>query len=422
MQPPAASPSPSAEALRAERKLLFVVAAVQFVNVLDFMMVMPLGPDFARALSIPTSQLGVVGASYTGAAAVAGIVGAFFLDRFDRRKALGFALAGLMSATAAGGFAWDLHSMVGARILAGMFGGPATSLALAIVSDVVPPERRGRAMGLVMSAFSLASVLGVPAGLELARIGGWSAPFFGVALLGAVLVALALRFLPPLKPAPRVVSTEPAGAIFRRPGALQGLIAAACMMAANFMLVPNLATYWQFNFGYAREHLGMLYLVGGLVSFAIMRFVGQLVDRYGAALVCAFGTAAYLAVLLVSFVVPQYSWPVLGLFVGLMGASSFRFVSLQSLTSRVPLPAERARYMSTQSAVQHIAAALGALAASHLLTELPGGRLAGMNHVGLVSMVLGGLVPPLLWFVEGQVRARERTVAASQLAVSPRQS
>jgi len=121
-----------------------------------------------------------------------------------------------MCATAAGGFAWDLHSMVAARILAGMFGGPATSLALAIVSDVVPPERRGRAMGLVMSAFSLASVLGVPAGLELARMGGWAAPFFGVAALGAVLTALAIRLLPPLRPPARVASKEPSSSSHMR--------------------------------------------------------------------------------------------------------------------------------------------------------------------------------------------------------------
>jgi predicted MFS family arabinose efflux permease len=164
--------------------------------------------------------------------------------------------------------------------------------------------------------------------------------------------------------------------------------------------------------------MGLLYLVGGLVSFLIMRVVGQLVDRYGAALICTFGSVAYLACLFVSFVVPQYSWPVIGLFVVLMGSTSFRFVPLQSLASRVPLPAERARYMSTQSAVQHISAALGALAASHLLTERPDGRLSGMNHVGMVSMTLGALVPVLLWLVEGQVRAREQAVAMADARAS----
>lgn len=71
-----------------ERSLLFLIGAVQFVNILDFMMVMPLGPDFARDLGIPTSQLGLIGGSYTAAAAVTGLLGAFFLDRFDRRSAL----------------------------------------------------------------------------------------------------------------------------------------------------------------------------------------------------------------------------------------------------------------------------------------------------------------------------------------------
>ena len=55
-----------------ERQLVFLVGAVQFVNVLDFMMVMPLGPDFARALDIPVSRLGLVGGVYTAAAAVSG--------------------------------------------------------------------------------------------------------------------------------------------------------------------------------------------------------------------------------------------------------------------------------------------------------------------------------------------------------------
>ena len=121
------------------------VGAVQFVNILDFMMVMPLGPDFADKLGIETHQLGLVGGSYTAAAAVAGVAGAFFLDRFDRRKALALAMLGLAFGTIAGAFATDLTSLLAARVVAGIFGGPATSVGLAIIADVVPAERRGRA-------------------------------------------------------------------------------------------------------------------------------------------------------------------------------------------------------------------------------------------------------------------------------------
>jgi predicted MFS family arabinose efflux permease len=104
-----------------ERSLLFLVGAVQFVNVLDFMMVMPLGPDFAAALGIPASRLGLVGGAYTAAAALAGVAAATFLDRFDRRKALAVAMLGLVIATAAGGLATGLGTMLAARVLAGAF-------------------------------------------------------------------------------------------------------------------------------------------------------------------------------------------------------------------------------------------------------------------------------------------------------------
>ncbi|HLM47807.1 MAG TPA: MFS transporter, partial [Myxococcaceae bacterium] len=144
-----------------ERAVIFLIGAVQFVNILDFVMVMPLGPDFASGLGIPTSHIGTIGAAYTAAGCVAGVAGSYFLDRFDRRKALAVAMLGLVVSTAAGGLATGLTSLLVTRALAGLFGGPATSLSMSIIADVIPPERRGKAMGAVMGAFSVASVLGV---------------------------------------------------------------------------------------------------------------------------------------------------------------------------------------------------------------------------------------------------------------------
>jgi predicted MFS family arabinose efflux permease len=184
--------------LPSERKIVLLVGAVQFVNILDFMMVMPLGPDFAKALGIPGSEIGLVGGSYTAAAAISGLVGALFLDRFDRRPALALAMLGLGLGTLAGAFARDLLTLVLARMLAGAFGGPASSVALSIISDVIPPERRGRAMGAVMTSFAVSSVLGVPAGLQLAVAAGWRAPFVAVAILGLLITVGVHALLPSL--------------------------------------------------------------------------------------------------------------------------------------------------------------------------------------------------------------------------------
>ena len=101
-------------------------------------------------------------------------------------------MVGLVAGTLAGGLAHDLRQLTMARVIAGAFGGPATSIAYAIIADVIPTERRGKAMGAVMGAFSVAQVLGVPAALIVSEHFGWRMPFYGAAVLGGV-VALAER-------------------------------------------------------------------------------------------------------------------------------------------------------------------------------------------------------------------------------------
>src|SRR3954469_24345426 len=86
-----------------ERKLVFILGCGQFINSLDFTIVLAMGPDFTKALGIPASKLGLVGGSYAAALAVSGIAGALFLDRFERRRTLAVVLAGLVVGTAACG-------------------------------------------------------------------------------------------------------------------------------------------------------------------------------------------------------------------------------------------------------------------------------------------------------------------------------
>jgi predicted MFS family arabinose efflux permease len=389
-----------------ERRLVVLIGAVQFVNVLDFMMVMPLGPDFARGLGVPSSEIGLVGGIYTLAAAVAGIAGAFFLDRFDRRKALAVALAGLVAGTAAGGFAVGMASLLAARALAGAFGGPATALALAVIADAVPPERRGRAMGAVMGAFSVASVLGVPAGLELARVGGWRAPFFVVAALAAVVATIVVMQLPAQRAhlaGPRTRPT-PFREVLRRPVVLLALASTTVAVVANFALIPNLSAYFQFNRGYPREELGLLYFVGGAVSFVTLRMAGRLTDRFGSTRVATGGSLFFIAVLAVGFIAPVAAIPVLAVFVAFMVSGSFRFVPLQALSSRVPAPAERARFMSAQSAAQHLASAAGAMIGAAVLVERPDGSLAGMDELAWFAVATSVALPALMLLVERRVR------------------
>jgi predicted MFS family arabinose efflux permease len=401
-----------------ERLVVFLVGAIQFVNVLDFMMVMPLGPDFAAALGIPSSRLGIIAGSYTAAAAVAGVVGALVLDRFDRRTALAVALFGLVTGTAAGALARGLPSLVLARLIAGTFGGPATSIALSIIADVVPPARRGRAIGAVMGAFSVASVLGVPFGLRLATASGWRAPFLAVAAMGVVVGVLALRAMPSLRG--HIVPGEGAGARWHRLVALLGdgtvrlsLGTYAALMMAGFLVVPNISAHIQQNLGFPRAGLDFLYMVGGACSFFVMRLAGAAVDRFGSARVAAVGTALLVVVLYRWFIAPGAlgQTAVLALFVAFMSAMSIRNVSMSSLATRVPRFDQRAGYMSLQSTSQHVGSSLGAGISARLLHNGPGGRLDGIATVAIGAAVLALALPPLVAVLGRRVRAREAAAA-----------
>ena len=423
-----------------EQRVVLLVALVQLVNILDFMMVMPLGPYFAEALHFPRSEVGYVGTAYTAAAGLSGLVGALFLDRFDRRRALLVSMLGLTAATALGGFAVDLPTLLLARVLAGLFGGPATSVALAIVADIVPPERRGRALGTVMTAFSVASVLGVPFGLTLADLGGWRAPFFGVAALGVLAFGYTHLRLPSLRghilagaPTPRLGGL---GALFGDRLAWLALSTTALVMMGSFALIPTIAGYLDANLEFPKAMLKLLYFAGGLVTIFTIRRAGRIVDRLGAFPVSVVGTLVLCSVIWFGFVVYDRAdtaalvhaaaggplditvrvggaslplaalAPMVVLFVGFMFSMSIRNVAQGATMTKVPRPQQRAAFMSLQSAVQHFASAAGALLSSLLLRDGPDGMLVGMPRVAGTSIFLAACVPWLLRQVERGIARR----------------
>ncbi|HYO68813.1 MAG TPA: MFS transporter [Archangium sp.] len=403
-----------------ERVVVFLIGAVQFVNILDFVMVMPLGPDFAAGLGIATSHIGTIGAAYTAAGCVAGVAGSYFLDRFDRRKALAVAMLGLVVSTAAGGLATGLTSLLVTRALAGLFGGPATSLAMSIIADVIPPERRGRAMGAVMGAFSVASVLGIPLALKVSGWAGWRMPFFAVAALGLLLVAGAIFYLPPLRghlerQQGPVVSVK---ALFTRTDVLLSYAMTMLLNLAGFIIIPNISGYVQHNLGYPREELELIYFVGGLVSFVTLRVAGKAVDLLGSFRVGTVGSLLFIGTLYILFIHLPAGVPPVAVFACFFLSNGVRNVAYSTLTSRVPEQAIRARFMSFQSAVQHLGAAAGAFLSSQILTDLPDGSLGGMNQVVFVSMTLTLLAPVMFFLVERRVLARDQ-VAATPLAAVP---
>ena len=182
--------------MQKEKLLLWTLAAINFTHIVDFMILMPLGPQLMRIFQISPQEFGLLVSSYTFSAGVSSFFGAFILDKYDRRNILMWVFLGFFVGTLACALSPNYPFLLFSRILSGLFGGLTSALIFAIIGDAIPDHRRGRAMGLVMAAFSVASVVGVPFSLFIASMSNWHAPFFFLAFLAVVILLLIYNFVP----------------------------------------------------------------------------------------------------------------------------------------------------------------------------------------------------------------------------------
>ncbi|MDM5179782.1 MFS transporter [Massilia sp. DJPM01] len=367
-------------------RAILLVAALQFVYLVDFMMVLPLGPDLAREHGFALDRLGWLAAAYTLASAVSGLVTFRLLDRFDRKPALLLTFGLLALATLASTLCQGLPALMVARALTGAFGGPAVAIGMAIVIDLTPPEQRGKAMAKVMLGFSLAAIAGVPLGLELARAGGWQAPFYMVAALAALVLVAMACLLPALEGHLNAREKVSARILLARPKVRLAILLQAGSAFSAFLVIPHFSAYFLLNMGFPRAQLGMLYFAGGVVALLSVQLLGRLADRTGPLLAAGLATSAFCAGLAPFFGLGA-ALPIL-FFVLFMAGNAGRNVTMAATVSQVPSPHERAGFMSLQSLVQDVAIGAAALVTSWQLGEAADGRLTGMAPVAALAAVI----------------------------------
>src|SRR5687768_9341898 len=372
-----------------ERATLATLAAVQFTHILDFMIMMPLGAQLMRVFNISPAQFTYLVASYGIAAAVSGFAGGFVLDRFDRKRSLIFLYAGFGVATLACALAPTHGTLMVARIAAGAFGGLAGSMVTAMIGDIVPPSRRGRAMSIVMSAFPLASVLGVPLGLFAAAEFSWHAPFFMLAACAAVVLLVATFALPPIKTA--VHDHQPIRQmreILSHGVHLRAFAVGMVLVMAGGTLVPFIAPSFLANLGLdPAVGLPVTYMVGGIATALSTPLVGWLSDRMDRLRLLAIMSAGAIVVVLVITRLGHTSVAVASLMMALfMITMSGRFAPAMTMITNAVQSRYRGGFMSVNAALQQAASAGASVLAGQFITVAPDGHLAGMPVLGYVSV------------------------------------
>jgi predicted MFS family arabinose efflux permease len=370
---------------------LILLSAVQFTHILDFVIIMPLGPRAMRELQIDPTWFGVLVSVYGFAACISSVMASMVMDRFDRKKALLFLYSGFTISTLLCGIAPDYWTLLAARVLAGAFGGVVAVAIMAIIGDVFADYRRGTATGIIMSSFAVASIIGLPIGLWIANQYGLNSPFLFLGGLSLVVLALAVRFLPSFR---GHMTAQPAsnwarlGSLIREPNHRRAFVFMIALVLGTFMVVPYLGAYMVANAGRLEADLPYIYLCGGLCTLVSMNVIGRLSDRYGKLFM--FRIMAVMSVVMTAVLT---NLPAVSLGLGLLVSSVYmittsgRMIPATAMITGCAAPQVRGGFLSLNTAVQHFSTGIASIISGFLMgREGKDGPLTGFALVGCLGM------------------------------------
>ncbi len=375
--------------------IIALLAILQFIIILDFMVLSPLGAILIPTLKITPAQFGLVVSAYAFSAGASGLLAAGFADKFDRKKFLLFFFVGFLIGTLLCAIAPTYELLLAARIVTGIFGGVIGSVSFAIITDLFKLEVRGRVMGYTQIAFGASQILGLPIGLMLANRFEWHAPFWMIVIFGAGLGLVILFYMKPVTA--HLAATEKQNAFkhllsnISNSLHIRAFISTILLSTGGFMLMPFGSAFSTNNLGLTLQQLPILYLVTGLFGITLGPLIGKLADTMGKFKLFALGSIVSIAMVAIYTrlgVTPL--WICMVLNVILFAGINARMVSASALISAIPALPDRGAFMSINSSIQQISGGIASFVAGLIVVQAPSGLLERYDLLGYV--VIGSMI------------------------------
>lgn len=270
--------------------------------------------------------------------------------------------------------------LYGARIIAALGAGLFTPVTSVVAMAVVAPENRGKALSQVFLGFTLAQVLGVPAGSYIGYTFGWQAAFLCVAVLSVICLVGVLRFVP------RAVNVQSNSLrtlwfVLTDLRLMMAIGFTASYIGSNYVVLTLLAPLLESSMGYSRNGVTSLLMLYGLGAVFGNLLGGFITDRLGSRkslIITSLSQALFL---------PVYS--TLPLADGLLFAATLLWSTL-GWAFMVP---QQARLINAAPQSQSVVLALNAAAV--YVGASVGSIIAGLaaESMGLLSLgMIGGAV------------------------------
>ena len=371
--------------------LITMLALLNFLVFLDFVILTPLGPVLLKELSIGTKQYGWAVSSYAFCAAISGFLAAGFADRFDRKKMLLVFLVGFILGTGMCAIASNYNLFILGRIVAGIFGGVLGGISFAIISDVFKMEVRGRVMGFVQMAPGLAQILGIPVALLAATYISWHASFWIIVAIASLYVIVASIYMKPINEHLKAPSKSNAIShllkTLAKPRYMIAYASSMILMLAVWMIMPFNTVFITNNVGISMSQLPLLYLISGIFTFVSAPFIGKWADKFGKYKVLLIVSILSLVIIPIFTQLTVTSFWVFTLlnimFFTLLGG---RMISLNTLITGIPQPQDRGAFMSINASIQQLAGGIAAGITGIIVTQASDGKILNYDILGYCLM------------------------------------
>jgi DHA1 family chloramphenicol resistance protein-like MFS transporter len=352
---------------------LYLLALAVFAMGTSEFMLAGLLPDIAQDLGVTVGTAGTLTPAFAvGMAAGAPLMAGLARDRPGRSSLLGFVLV-FSAAHAAGAVTTSFPVLFATRVVAALANAGFLAVALTTAATLVPPDRKGRALAVLLSGTTVATIAGVPGGSVLGTLLGWRATFWAVAALCLPAAVGVLKGIP-ARPATADPADGPALrselAQLKRPRLILVMLLGALVNAATFAGFTFLAPIVTGTAGLGDLWISVVLMLFGVGSLIGVTVAGRLSDQRPD-LVVAVGGPLLLA-----------GWPALAVLadkpaallvlVLVQGALSFALGS--TLIARVLYEAAGAPAMagSYATAALNVGAVVGPLVAAAALTTAAG--------------------------------------------------
>lgn len=268
--------------------LLRLLSAATFLIFFQAYMVAPLIPRLSAVFQVSAQTIGLMVPAYTIPYGASTLVYGPLSDRIGRRPIMLTSLLAFVLLTALTATAQSAPHLITWRLLTGLGASGVVPLALALIGDLFPYERRGRPLGWLFGAMAGGMAFGSTFGALVEPLVGWRGVFLAVSIIGACVLILLFRRRHLLGNTPRTGIAENPSAVLASYRALlgswRGRRTYACVLLNAIFhsgVFTWLGVYFSRRYGLGEVGIGLALLGYGVPGFLLGPPIGRAADRWG---------------------------------------------------------------------------------------------------------------------------------------------